>query len=218
MGDVDTEMDPDPNIQLRDPSVADTCGGPPETEGDFNEGGPEGEKGQEGEGQNEDETVDKSEMSSDVSKGENLRVSFCFCFSPSSLIQFQGDLFAALEEDFDFKGTYACSFSYPAAPNPCLHISGIGLIGLPLPGRDAKLIKEYSTRAPFGHGDRTVVDTKVRETWEIEPDKIQFGNTEWASFLERVVLQTCEELGVAIEAKPPKCELYKLLLYETGSQ
>jgi hypothetical protein len=59
----------------------------------------------------------------------------------------------------------------------------------------------------------------VRDTWEIEPARIAFGNPEWSKYIDSVVLlEVCKALGVVIGSSPPKMELYKLLLYETGSQ
>ena len=105
------------------------------------------------------------------------------------------------------------------SPNPCLSISGLGLVGLPLSERDAKAIISCAALAPFGRGERTVVDKDVRDTWEIEPSKLSFLNPEWEIFLTKNVCpEVCQSLGVAIGDSPPKMELYKLLLYEKGSQ
>lgn len=98
-------------------------------------------------------------------------------------------------------------------------IEGIGGIGLPLSERDAKCIISASTQAPFGHGTETVVDTSVRNTWEIEPAKISFQSALWANFVDKTVVpHIWKALGIAPASTPPRCELYKLLLYETGSQ
>jgi hypothetical protein len=132
---------------------------------------------------------------------------------------FQDDLEYALDGDFDFQGKYSFAATLPQAPNPGLHIAGIGLIGLPLSERDAKLIIENSTQAPFGQGDRTVVNTEVRDTFEIEPARVSFQNPIWAGFLEKVFSTSVwPELGVGAYPTPPRFELYKLLLYQTGSQ
>ncbi|KAG5653300.1 hypothetical protein H0H81_001260 [Sphagnurus paluster] len=154
-----------------------------------------------GDGEESDATMD--DASSEVSAGGDLRE----------------DLEGALKGDFDFKGSYYYASTMPDAPNPCLNIDGVGLVGLPLSGRDARAIIECSARAPFGHGERTVVDTKVRDTWEIEPAKVNFENPQWAPFVAAKVAKTvCQALGVAQAAVAPRCELYKLLLYEEGSQ
>jgi hypothetical protein len=104
------------------------------------------------------------------------------------------------------------------APNPCLAIENLGILGLPLNERDAKLIIERSAQAPYGHGERTLVDKDVRDTWEIEPAQISFKNPAWDSFLVDLVETLCKKLGVNSFASPPRLELYKLLLYESGSQ
>jgi hypothetical protein len=89
----------------------------------------------------------------------------------------------------------------------------------PLSERDPNLLKNSDRQAPFGKGDQTVVDTEVRDTREIDPAKVSFTNPAWTSFVEKVVLNMVwTELGVAPYRTTPKCELYKLLLYETGSQ
>jgi hypothetical protein len=125
----------------------------------------------------------------------------------------------ALSGDFDFKGSFYYGAMAPEAPNPCLNIDGLGPVGLPLSPRDAKALIECSTQAPFGHGERTVVDTEVRDTWEIEPTRIKFDNPAWTRFLQTsVVNKVWQALGVAPSTTSPRCELYKLLLYETGSQ
>ncbi|KAF8074847.1 hypothetical protein FPV67DRAFT_601295 [Lyophyllum atratum] len=131
---------------------------------------------------------------------------------------FREDLQGALEGDFDFMASYYYAAIAPTAPNPCLNIEGLGYVGLPLSARDAQTIIKYFARAPFGHGKRTVMATKVRETWEIEPSKVKFDNPEWATFVgTHVVTTVCATLGVAPSAVSPRCELHKLLLYEPGS-
>jgi len=90
---------------------------------------------------------------------------------------------------------------------------------MPLSERDAKALISCATLAPFGNGERTVVDKEVRDTWEVEPEKLAFGNPEWVNFVnDKVCNDVCTALGVSVGISPPKMELYKLLLYEKGSQ
>ncbi|TFK58963.1 hypothetical protein BDN72DRAFT_966195 [Pluteus cervinus] len=127
------------------------------------------------------------------------------------------DVTSALAK-FDFDGTFAVADRFPQAPNPVLTIEGIGAIGLPLSEREAKAIIGASAQAPYGHGEETVVNTEVRNTWEIEPTKILFQNPAWKAFIQHTVVpHVWSSLGVAKACTPPRCELYKLLLYETGS-
>lgn len=116
--------------------------------------------------------------------------------------------------DFDFKGRYAFATPLPQAPNPGLHIEGLELVGLSLSERDTKLIIWCSVQAPFGHGERTLVNTDVRDTFEIEPANVSFQNPVWDAFVNDVVTKSVwPELGVDTYLTPPRCELYKLLLY-----
>ena len=63
------------------------------------------------------------------------------------------------------------------------------------------------------------MDKDVRDTWEIEPSKLSFLNPVWEDFLTKTVCpKVCKSLGISIGDCPPKMELYKLLLYEKGSQ
>jgi hypothetical protein len=64
-----------------------------------------------------------------------------------------------------------------------------------------------------------VVDKEVRDTWEIEPQNVRFENPKWDAYVNgEIVTKVWAELGVAPWNSPPRCELYKALLYETGSQ
>jgi hypothetical protein len=170
-------------------------------------------------GQNSDE-----DASSELSEGQDLRVSQkedSLLYSTSVLLVLrihQEDLEAALEEDLDFTGSYYYAANITEAPNPCLTIDDWGPIGLPISLQDAKSIISRASRAPFGHGDRTVVDTVVRDTWEIEPTRVRFGNPAWAKYVQTSVLPAvCRALGIA-PSTTARCSLYKILLYETGSQ
>jgi len=131
---------------------------------------------------------------------------------------FQGDLEDALRGDFEFRGKFALSETFTPAPLPGLYIQGIGTIGFPLSERDAKLIEAAAIRAPFGKGTETVVDTAVRDTFEINPDKFSFKNPAWAEFLQTVTKKVADGLGLHPNRPLPRAELYKLLLYKTGSQ
>ena len=145
-----------------------------------------------------------------------------------------------MEGDLEFTGTISFSRTYPTAPNPVLDVEGLGTVGLPLSSRDAGAIKACAEQAPFGMADQTVVDKTVRDTWEIDGYKVfflpfcslgqalikpplllsqvNFMSAAWQPFFEGVIRDICQTLGVNIDASKPRCELYKLLLYETGSQ
>jgi hypothetical protein len=92
-------------------------------------------------------------------------------------------------------------------------------VGLPLGKHEAVRLISHCEQAPFGMGERTVVDKEVRDTWEMDASKVEFLNEDWDEWIqEDVVKEVCAALGVNVEASKPRAELYKLLVYETGSQ
>ena len=158
------------------------------------------------------------------------------CSAKTSIIR-QTKVEQCLDEDWGFESEFSFNKHYGDAPNPALRLDKLGTVGLPLSDRDADAIKAHAVQAPFGMGERTVVDTSVRDTWEMDAElvsgmsftfcniiqrsilhQVAFGNPEWNAFIKRVVKDVCETLGVNIATSAPRCELYKLLLYETGSQ
>ena len=92
------------------------------------------------------------------------------------------------------------------------------MINFPLTERDAELIEAAATQAPFGKGTETVVDKTVRNTLEINPENFSFKNPAWAEFLQNVTKKVACGLGLPENLPPPRADLYKLLLYKTGSQ
>jgi hypothetical protein len=77
-----------------------------------------------------------------------------------------------MKDGFEFHGSFYTSKAYPDAPNPCLNLAGFGSVALPLQIPTATGIINLCNRAPFGKGNETVVDAKVRDTWELGPSKV----------------------------------------------
>ncbi len=97
---------------------------------------------------------------------------------------------------------------------PRIEVEGVGLIALPLMPAQAKQLIKAATRAPFGRGAETVVDTNVRRTWQIEANHVSIGGKQWPKTLDDIVTRAAEGLGVK---GPVTAELYKLLVYDKGS-
>ncbi|WP_088347270.1 MULTISPECIES: 2OG-Fe(II) oxygenase [Rhodomicrobium] len=97
---------------------------------------------------------------------------------------------------------------------PLIDVDGVGVIALPLLPAQAKQLIKAATRAPFGRGSETVVDTKIRRTWQIEASRVAIGGKHWLQTINGIVARAAEGLGVA---GPVTAELYKLLVYDKGS-
>lgn len=98
---------------------------------------------------------------------------------------------------------------------PGLEVDGMGTIGLPLStSTAAKLIKACS-QAPYGKGTETVVDTKVRRVWELDPSRFQLTNPGWKKCVDEILKESQVALG--LEKQKLTAHLYKLLVYVEGS-
>ena len=73
--------------------------------------------------------------------------------------------------------------TYDDAPNPVLRLGDLGTVGLPLGVRDAAAIIEKSEQAPFGKGERTLVDKEVRDTWQMDAGKVRSSESDSLSIL-----------------------------------
>jgi predicted 2-oxoglutarate/Fe(II)-dependent dioxygenase YbiX len=97
---------------------------------------------------------------------------------------------------------------------PHLEVAGVGPIALPLLPVQAQQLIAVAERAPYGRGEETLVDTEVRRTWQIDPERVQIAGRHWARTLADIVARAAAGLGVT---GPVVAELYKLLVYDTGS-
>ena len=85
----------------------------------------------------------------------------------------RGDLEHIFSKDgFKFTGSYYASQSHPKAPNPRVRVEGMGPINLPLTETSAKRLIKACKQAPFGKGERTIVDKSVRDTYELDASKV----------------------------------------------
>lgn len=99
----------------------------------------------------------------------------------------------------------------PIAPG--IVIKDFGILPLPLNELQAESLIKICARAPYGHNFETKVDTKVRDTYQLEPSSVEISNPDWLPKLQALVDRIAKTLGCSgkVEAK-----LYKLLLYKTG--
>ena len=97
---------------------------------------------------------------------------------------------------------------------PGLEVKGVGSIGAPTSPADAKRLIAQATQAPYGRGEETIVDKKVRRVWQIEPSSLAFRNAEWNAHITGIVDAVKEEFSIDENVS---ADLYKLLIYEKGS-
>jgi predicted 2-oxoglutarate/Fe(II)-dependent dioxygenase YbiX len=97
---------------------------------------------------------------------------------------------------------------------PRLMVDGVGQIAFPLLSVQSEQLIAAAERAPYGRGEATIVDTDVRRTWQIGPDRVHIGGKHWQATLDRAVALAAQGLGVD---DPVAAVFYKLLIYDEGS-
>jgi hypothetical protein len=71
---------------------------------------------------------------------------------------------------------------------PRLTVDGVGQIALPLLPVQAEQLIALAERAPYGRGATTIVDTSVRRTWQIGPDRVRLDGKHWQATLDGAVV------------------------------
>ena len=123
------------------------------------------------------------------------------------------DQFAALLSTVRTPGSF-CTAGIRAMPLPGLTVDGVGPIALPLLEQQAHQLIAIAERAPYGRGEETLVDTDVRRTWQIAPQRVRIAGRHWADGLAAIVEQVRSGLGVTSAVA---AVLYKMLVYDRGS-
>src|SRR4051794_40446999 len=95
----------------------------------------------------------------------------------------------------DRPGTFCASGRVPAVL-PGLEVTDFGPVALPLTVRQTRELKKLCAQAPYGKGQETLVDTRVRRVWRLRPERFALTNPAWEPLLGRIVGAVQEELGL----------------------
>lgn len=130
----------------------------------------------------------------------------------------QNDLLHALDQ-IQPPGAFASFRALPATMTGSLGLAvdGVGTIDWPLQEAQARQIIEKARQAPYGKGEATIVDTSVRNTWELDTSQFTLqGTAEWASVMDTMIAHVGHDLGIA-DSSAIRAEPYKMLVYEKGA-
>ena len=122
----------------------------------------------------------------------------------------------ALEEALDSiarSGDYFAEGRLQAEP-PRLAVDSVGTIAFPVPDSQVRSLIETAKRAPYGRGEETIVDTSVRDCWQIDDGSLRFEGARWQETLSSIVQCAAEGLGLPTDRVSAR--IYKLLIYEGG--
>ncbi|MEE8130485.1 MAG: 2OG-Fe(II) oxygenase [Vicinamibacterales bacterium] len=101
-------------------------------------------------------------------------------------------------------------------PMPTVKVDGVGILSFPVPPFQVEQLIEHATRAPYGRGTRTVVDTGVRQVWQVAASHASVGGKSWRRSFTTILSTVARGLGC--EGANVAAELYKLLIYDPGGR
>jgi hypothetical protein len=111
-------------------------------------------------------------------------------------------------------GTFATR--HTAGTNDILFdVVGVGAVPLPLSHRTAHKLRAVAKPARYGLREQTLLDPRVRDTWEIGKRQIKLDERHWQRTLDRQLPLIARDLGVP-QGATLRAELHNLLVYEPG--
>ena len=81
------------------------------------------------------------------------------------------------------------------APMPRLEVEGAGMLSVPVPEAQVRALIAAAERAPYGKGPDTLVDTSVRDCWQIGPKRIRLAGGAWAGTFAKILAAAASGLG-----------------------
>ena len=120
---------------------------------------------------------------------------------------------SSLIESINRPGDY-CTHGRIHVPMPRIEAGTTGVLAFPVQPVQVQQLMSLAERAPYGKGEDTILDRKVRDCWQIAPEDLSVGGAAWDTTLSSILDQVSAGLGCQREALT--AELYKLLVYETG--
>lgn len=119
-------------------------------------------------------------------------------------------LLGALDNGSKFSG-----YRTAAPDDMIIEIDGVGPLELPVPAAQVKRLRSIARPSRYGLGEKTLVDSRVRDTWELPKSRVRIDRRRWNKTLVPVLDELRAELGL-----PDSChlraELHSVLMYEQG--
>jgi hypothetical protein len=94
-------------------------------------------------------------------------------------------------------------------------VVGVGAVPLPLSHRTADKLRAIAKPARYGLREKTLIDPRVRDTWEIGKRQIKLDERHWQRTLDRELPLIARDLGVP-QGATLRADLHNLLVYEPG--
>ncbi|MGH2928721.1 MAG: 2OG-Fe(II) oxygenase, partial [Solirubrobacteraceae bacterium] len=121
---------------------------------------------------------------------------------------------AELLGELDARGSFSTRATAP--PDDLqIDVQGIGRLVLPVPDEQARALCAVARPARYGQGERTLLDRRVRDTWEIPRSRVRIDARRWRRTLEPVLDTLRDDLGLH-PASRLEAQLHSMLVYARG--
>ncbi len=124
------------------------------------------------------------------------------------------DHLAELLGGVDSRGASSARSTLPA-DSLHLEVRGVGALGFPVPQAQARQLCAIARPALYGRGEDTLLDLRVRDTWEVHKSRVKIDRRRWQHALRPVLDRFRRDLGL-----PDGCELaadlHSMLVYGPG--
>lgn len=99
-------------------------------------------------------------------------------------------------------------------PMPTVEVGDVGMLSFPVPPPQVRALIDAAERAPYGKGAQTLVDTSVRDCWQLDAGRLRIGGHAWPQTFAAIL--EAAATGIGCRAAALDARLYKLLVYPTG--
>ena len=124
------------------------------------------------------------------------------------------DQLADLLADLRAEGSFATRRTAPTA-DLGIDVRGVGSIGLPVSAAQAKELRHVARPTKYGHGTDTVLDRRVRDTWEVPKSRVRIDKRRWNQTRYPMLDTIRADLGLP-DTTRLRAELHSMLVYEPG--
>jgi len=121
---------------------------------------------------------------------------------------------ATLLGDVTAAGSFSARRTAPADTLP-IEVKGLGRLRFPVSAAQARQLSGVARPARYGKGTRTLLDRRVRDTWQIPLSRVKIDKRRWNQTLQPVLEDLRADLGLPTDSRLT-AELQSMLVYTAG--
>ncbi len=119
---------------------------------------------------------------------------------------------ATLLGELTADGSFSASCRAPV-DDLAIEVNGVGPLRLPVSASQALDLRRIARPARYGRGEETVLDRRVRDTWEVARSRVRIDKRRWNRTLIPALDRLRRDLGLP-DSCQLRAELHSMLVYE----